>query len=85
MNEQRPEKVVRSEELEVEEIFYTLQGEGPLSGRCCVFVRLSGCTLQCRHCVIGSTLISGPGVKKRIDEIRVGDLVFGWNYQKVGI
>lgn len=85
MNKQVPEKVVRSEELEVEEIFQTIQGEGPLSGRCCVFVRLSGCTLQCQNCVIGSTLIYGPGVKTRIDEIRVGDLVFGWDYQKVGI
>lgn len=36
--------------LDVEEIFYTIQGEGPLSGHPAVFIRLSGCPLCCRAC-----------------------------------
>lgn len=36
--------------LEVKEIFYTLQGEGPFAGRCAVFIRLAGCHLACTFC-----------------------------------
>lgn len=36
--------------LDVEEIFYTIQGEGPLTGRPAVFIRLSGCNLRCKNC-----------------------------------
>lgn len=36
--------------LWVQEVFYTLQGEGPFSGQPAVFVRLSGCNLRCHWC-----------------------------------
>jgi organic radical activating enzyme len=36
--------------LWVQEVFYTLQGEGPFSGHPAVFVRLSGCNLACYWC-----------------------------------
>jgi 7-carboxy-7-deazaguanine synthase len=36
--------------LQVHSVFYTIQGEGPLSGHPAIFVRLSGCNLQCPQC-----------------------------------
>ena len=36
--------------LAVQEIFYTLQGEGPFGGLPAVFIRLAGCNLACTFC-----------------------------------
>lgn len=36
--------------LAVHSIFFTIQGEGPYTGRPAVFVRLAGCNLQCPSC-----------------------------------
>ncbi|MBI5020664.1 MAG: radical SAM protein [Ignavibacteriales bacterium] len=36
--------------LDVNEIFYSIQGESTHAGRPCVFVRLSYCNLRCTYC-----------------------------------
>jgi 7-carboxy-7-deazaguanine synthase len=36
--------------LWIQEVFYTLQGEGPFSGHPSVFVRTAGCNLRCFWC-----------------------------------
>lgn len=40
----------RNAKLQVHEIFYTIQGEGPYSGIPAVFIRLTGCNLACSFC-----------------------------------
>jgi len=54
-NNQAPEPVYPTRykehgDLDVFSIFETIQGEGPYSGRPCVFVRLAGCNLKCKMC-----------------------------------
>lgn len=46
----RRQEVSDGERLWVQEVFYTLQGEGPFSGQASVFVRLGGCNLRCFWC-----------------------------------
>lgn len=36
--------------LQVQEIFYSIQGEGPSAGTPAIFIRLSGCNLRCHFC-----------------------------------
>lgn len=40
----------RSGDLMVNELFYTIQGEGPDAGRPAIFLRLTGCNLRCYFC-----------------------------------
>ncbi|QBQ71203.1 orgamic radical activating enzyme [Shewanella phage S0112] len=49
-NLQIPLKRDSSQDLLVHSIFYTIQGEGPFSGHTAVFIRLSGCNIQCPGC-----------------------------------
>lgn len=36
--------------LDVNEIFYSIDGEGIRAGQLCVFVRFNGCNLKCSYC-----------------------------------
>lgn len=52
LNNQPPEplKISDGSEIDLYEMFYTLQGEGPFAGYPAIFVRLAGCNLQCPLC-----------------------------------
>ena len=60
--------------LQVNSIFYTIQGEGPFAGHPCVFVRLAGCNLQCPGCDTEYTIYSEMGIGNIIEEIEVKDV-----------
>ena len=60
-----PQKIGNGKFLRVNEIFYSIQGEGPWSGKPVVFVRLSGCNLCCTWCDTDYT--NGP--EKAISQI----------------
>ena len=36
--------------LDVNEIFFSIQGESSFAGRPCAFVRLTACNLRCSYC-----------------------------------
>ena len=36
--------------MRINEIFYSLQGEGHFTGRPAIFIRLAGCNLRCPFC-----------------------------------
>lgn len=55
-------------QLEVSELFFSIQGESSYAGQPCVFIRLSGCNLRCSYCDAGYTY-EEPGTLKDIDEI----------------
>ena len=40
----------RPDVLRINEIFYSIQGEGSRAGEPCVFIRLTGCGLRCTYC-----------------------------------
>jgi 7-carboxy-7-deazaguanine synthase len=52
LNQQPTEKPTHRTDgiVEIVDVFYTLQGEGPFAGVPAVFVRLAGCNLQCPDC-----------------------------------
>jgi len=37
-------------EIDIVDVFLTIQGEGPFTGRPAIFIRLAGCNLQCPGC-----------------------------------
>ena len=53
----------------ISEIFYSLQGEGQLTGVPSVFVRTSGCNLRCKWCDTPYASWNPEGQKMSVDEI----------------
>jgi 7-carboxy-7-deazaguanine synthase len=53
----------------ISEIFYSLQGEGELTGVPSVFVRTSGCNLRCNWCDTPYASWSPEGEQRTVDEI----------------
>ena len=47
-------------QLMVNEIFYSIQGEGPNAGKPAVFLRLAGCNLKCTWCDTKYTWVTHP-------------------------
>ncbi len=56
-------------EIQISEIFYSIQGEGLLAGQPSVFIRLAGCPLRCNFCDTEYALNPLAGTEMLIDEI----------------
>ncbi|MDE5837657.1 MAG: 7-carboxy-7-deazaguanine synthase QueE, partial [Paramuribaculum sp.] len=55
--------------LRVNEIFYSLQGEGYFTGTPAIFIRLSGCNLKCTFCDTDHSHYKEMSIFEIIDEI----------------
>jgi 7-carboxy-7-deazaguanine synthase len=53
--------------LTVNEIFFSIQGEGTRTGRPCVFLRLTGCPLRCAYC--DTAYAFHEGTRRTEDEV----------------
>lgn len=53
--------------MRIEEIFYSIQGEGTRRGRPCTFVRLAGCPLRCVWC--DTAYAFGAGTERSVDAV----------------
>ena len=53
--------------LAVQEVFYTIQGEGPYAGCPAIFIRLAGCHLACTFC--DTEFESGINNRLTVDEV----------------
>lgn len=57
--------------MRVNEIFYSLQGEGYNSGKAAIFIRLSGCNLKCPFCDTDFAAYKEMTVDEIVDEVVV--------------
>ncbi len=56
-------------DLDIQEIFPTLQGEGPYAGHPAVFIRLGGCNLACKFCDTEFESYQNFSLQKIIEEV----------------
>lgn len=78
MNEKEPT-------IQVSEIFHTLQGEGPMIGRPCVFLRLHNCPVHCPGCDTHYTWDGTEKGKPATHEMIRNNLTMLATGQKVGL
>ena len=60
-----------SPELDVCEIYQSIQGETTWAGCRCVFVRLAGCNLRCSYCDTPYAQSAEAGTTMPLDEVLV--------------
>lgn len=53
----------------VNEIFYSIDGEGLRAGELAVFIRLAGCDLRCSYCDTGYAMDENAGTEMDVSEI----------------
>jgi len=80
VNQQKPERQLSNPDtLQLHHIWDTMQGEGPHAGRPAVFVRLTGCNIQCPACDTEYTnqrqLLSPAEIVDKVVAIRRSGLV----------
>ena len=63
-----------TEQLSINEIFYSIQGEGSYSGYPCIFVRLMGCNLRCTWCDTEYSFYEG----KKLTYEEIYDIIEGY-------
>jgi len=56
--------------LQINEMFYSLQGEGTHSGTPAVFIRLAGCNLSCDFCDTDYSLKKFSSIEQVLQEVR---------------
>ena len=58
--------------IKVNEIFYSIQGEGTSAGLPCIFVRLTGCNLRCTYCDTEYAFYEGTdkSIEQIIEQVR---------------
>lgn len=65
----------RPDALRINEIFYSIQGEGSRAGEPCVFIRLTGCGLRCSYCDTEYAFYEGEdrSLERIVNEVRSFD------------
>jgi 7-carboxy-7-deazaguanine synthase len=69
-NPKRPPEKGDGSLLQIQEIFYTFQGEGIYAGWPAVFVRLGGCNLACDFCDTEFESFQAMGVEEIVGKVR---------------
>ncbi len=69
-NPKRPPEQGSGDIIKVQEIFSTIQGEGPNAGVPAVFIRLGGCNLACDFCDTQFESFSEQSLEKIIEKIK---------------
>lgn len=81
VNAQPPEKMhyTSGGDLEIVNIWKTIQGEGPFAGTPAIFIRLAGCNIQCPACdtnyTEGRRTLTVENIIRQIDHVRDNDRI----------